>query len=490
MVHETDTLLGRKVIYTDEDEITQDNVLEVLNDAMLIHSVNRSEIDYLYKYYRGDQPILKRQKDVRPEICNRIVENRANEIVSFKVGYLMGEPVQYVGRGRVNADELNTLNDFVFAEDKAAKDKELADWFTICGTSYRMILPDPKDEADESPFEIYTLDPRNAFVVYHSGLGNKPMMGVKYVIKKNGSIVFSIYTKNQYFEVSQPGVFSQNSSNNYKTITRAENHTLGDIPIIEYPANSFRLGAFEIVLPLLDAMNVIASNRIDGVEQFIQALLVLKGIDLEAPEFKELRENGGLACPPDGDAYYLTQELNQTQTQTLVDYMYQTVLTICGMPNRNGGSSTSDTGSAVIMRDGWQAAEARAKDTELMFTMSEKRFLRLAIRISNTTRDMNLKLYSIQIRFTRRNYENIQEKSQVLTTMLANDKIHPKLAFEHSGMFIDPDLAYTISAEYADANKAKQLQELEKAAEYETAKAKSAAVTEQSNQSPDDTSAT
>ena len=188
MVHETDTLLGRKVIYTDEDEITQDNVLEVLNDAMLIHSVNRSEIDYLYKYYRGDQPILKRQKDVRPEICNRIVENRANEIVSFKVGYLMGEPVQYVGRGRVNADELNTLNDFVFAEDKAAKDKELADWFTICGTSYRMILPDPKDEADESPFEIYTLDPRNAFVVYHSGLGNKPIMGVKYVIKKNGSI--------------------------------------------------------------------------------------------------------------------------------------------------------------------------------------------------------------------------------------------------------------------------------------------------------------
>lgn len=177
-MHETDTLLGRKVIYTDEDEITQDNVLEVLNDAMLIHSVNRSEIDYLYKYYRGDQPILKRQKDVRPEICNRIVENRANEIVSFKVGYLMGEPVQYVGRGRVNADELNTLNDFVFAEDKAAKDKELADWFTICGTSYRMILPDPKDEADESPFEIYTLDPRNAFVVYHSGLGNKPMMGV------------------------------------------------------------------------------------------------------------------------------------------------------------------------------------------------------------------------------------------------------------------------------------------------------------------------
>lgn len=58
-----------------------------------------------------------------------------------------------------------------------------------------MILPDPKDEADESPFEIYTLDPRNAFVVYHSGLGNKPMMGVKYVIKKTEALYFRFIPK-------------------------------------------------------------------------------------------------------------------------------------------------------------------------------------------------------------------------------------------------------------------------------------------------------
>ena len=138
--------------------------------------------------------------------------------------------------------------------------------------------------------------------------------------------------------------------------------------------------------------------------------------------------------------------------------MYQTILTICGMPNRNGGSSTSDTGSAVIMRDGWSAAEARAKDTELMFKASEKKFLKLAIQIANTLCDMDLKLSSIEIRFTRRNYENIQEKSQVLTTMLANDKIHPRLAFEHSGMFADPEIAYTSSMRYAE-NKKKEAQD-------------------------------
>lgn len=450
------TLAGRTVIYTDFDNIDRSNVVQVLNKALETHDVNKSDIQYLYDYYKGKQPILNRVKDIRPEINNKLVENRANEIVSFKVGYLMGEPIQYVCRGGSDAfsEAINQLNEFVFAEDKAAKDKELADWFTICGTSYRMVLPNSTDDADEAPFEIYTLDPRYSFVVYHSGLGNKRKMGVKYIVLQDNSIVYSVYTDKMYFEIKDD------------KIVKAQAHSLGCVPIIEYPANTARLGAFEIVLPLLDAINNIGSNRLDGVEQFVQSILLLKGVDIDSDDFKALKENGGLKVPLEGDAKYLVQELNQTQTQTLVDYMYQTVLTICGMPNRNGGSSTSDTGSAVIMRDGWSAAEARAKDTELMFKMSEKEFLRLVIAITNTLRDMDLKLSAIEIRFTRRNYENIQEKAQVLTTMLSNSKIHPRLAFEHCGLFVDSELAYTESKAYADEQEQELMKELETAAAH------------------------
>lgn len=447
-------MFGRRVIYADESIITKQNIVGILNKAYALHSANRADIQYLYDYYRGKQPILAREKDIRPEINNKLVENRANEIVSFKVGYLVGEPLQYVNRsGSEQAtNSINTLNEFVFAEDKAAKDKELADWFTICGTAYRMILPDPAEEApDESPFEIYTCDPRNTFVVYHNGLGNKPIMGVTCVMKEDGSTVYSVYTDHMFYEITGDRV------------TKQQPHSLGSIPIIEYPANYPRLGAFEIVLSLLDAMNEIGSNRLDGIEQFVQALLMFKGVDVTAEDFDALREKGGIKVPLEGDVKYLVQELNQTQTQTLVDYMYQTVLTICGMPNRNGGSSTSDTGSAVIMRDGWSAAEARAKDTELMFKMAEKQFLKLALRIIRDMKLINLKLSDIEIRFTRRNYENIQEKTQVLTTMLSNDKIHPQLAFAHCGLFIDPEIAYTKSMTYAEEREQEMLDSLKKA---------------------------
>lgn len=450
-------LNGRRMILTDETEVNIGNVVQILRKALPYHWKNRSEISYLWSYYKGRQPILNRVKEVRPEITNKIVENRANEIVSFKSGYLMGEPLQYVSRGNAEniADAINQLNEFVFAEEKPAKDKELADWFHICGTSFRMVLPDEMaGEDDESPFEIYTLDPRNTFVVYNNGLGNKPILGVKYVVDENGVVHYSCYSDREYFEIVESKVVS------YDT------HILGEIPIIEYPLNMARIGAFELVIPLLDAINLTDSNRLDGVEQFIQALMLFHNVDISSEDFDELRERGAIKFKDidpqlKAEINYLVSNLNQGETQTLVDHMYQTVLTICGMPNRNGGSSTSDTGSAVIMRDGWSAAESRAKDSELMFKKSERIFLKVVLNICRTLADMDLKVCNVEIRFTRRNYENILQKAQVLDLMLKNNKIHPRLAFEHCGLFVDSDLAYTLSAEYAEEQEQKAQELLE-----------------------------
>ena len=450
-------LHGRRMIKTDESEVTIDNVVTILRKALPFHWKNRSEINYLWHYYKGRQPILNRVKLVRPEIANKIVENRADEIVSFKSGYLMGEPLQYVTRGNAEsiADAINQLNEYVFAEEKPAKDKELADWFHICGTSFRMVLPDEDGEEDDSPFEIYTLDPRNTFVVYHNGLGNKPVLGVKYVIDEKGVITYSCYSKYEYFEIVE------------SKIVKCEPHILGDIPIIEYPLNLARIGAFELVVPLLDAINLTDSNRIDGVEQFIQALLLFHNVDISSDDYKKLREEGAIKFKDidpqlKAEVAYLTNSLNQGETQTLVDHMYQTVLTICGMPNRNGGSSTSDTGSAVIMRDGWSDAEARAKNSELMFKKSERRFLKLVLNICRTLVGMDLKVHNIEIRFTRRNYENILQKAQVLDLLLKNGKVHPRLAFEHCGLFVDSDLAYALSAEYVEEQEKKAQELIEK----------------------------
>ena len=129
--------------------------------------------------------------------------------------------------------------------------------------------------------------------------------------------------------------------------------------------------------------------------------------------------------------------------------MYQTVLNIVGMPNRNGGTSTSDTGSAVVMRDGHSSAESRFKSDELMVKESERKFLKMILKMLRATVGTPLKLSDIETKFTKtKPYENGLAKSQILTTMLANDKIAPALAFAQCGLFSDPEDAAKMSAEH------------------------------------------
>lgn len=447
---------GRRVILSNVAEITNKNVLEVLTKALITHNANRSEIQYLWDYYRGNQPILHRIKDVRPEICNRIIENRANEIVSFKVGYLCGEPIQYIGKSTDEnvTESIMALNELMFAEDKATQDQEIVEWQMICGTAYRLVLPDKSGEGDESPFEMYTLDPRDTFIVYSNEIGNKPLMAVKYNMDENGLMHFSVYSEKFYWQIDGISV-------NHK---KSKPHALGMIPIFEYPANNARLGSFETVLPLLDAINNVESNRMDGVEQFIQAYWKFIGCDIDKDKFQEFLEEGAILVPPNDnggniDVDLIVKELNQGQTQTLKDDLYNSVLTICGMPNRNGGSSTSDTGAAVLLRDGWSLAEARAKDSEHMFKKSEKKMLKLVLRICRDLGNIDLRLKDIDMKFTRRNYEAIQSKSQVLVSMLQQPKIHPLLAFSHCGLFTDPENAYTMSMNYYEEQQEKLAQQ-------------------------------
>lgn len=444
-------LAGRREIFTPVETITRDNVMSVLRQAVQTHEMNRYEIEYLYKYYRGMQPILGRTKEVRPDINNKIVVNTANEIVSFKVGYLFGDPVAYAGRAEDDcSDAIQELNRYMSAVDKEAQDAELALWMHICGVGYRMCMPNTEmTEDNESPFDLYTLDPRTTFIVKHAGLKKKPVMAVMFVDVPDdmGAInrLYSVYTNDRYFLIREDEIVEETVN------------ILG-IPIIEYPLNMPRMGAFETVIPLLDAQNELASNRMDSVAQFVQALILFHNVDIDADGVAKLQALGAIKYKDvdptmQGEVKYITAELNQEGSHTLKEDLYESILIICGMPNRNGGSSTSDTGSAVVLRDGWNSAETRAKETEKWFSRSEKNMLRIALKICREKGGIDIHLSNVEIKFTRRNYENIITKATVLTTMLGCEKVAPRLAFVQSGMFPDPEAAYAESEKYYEEHK-------------------------------------
>ena len=447
---------GRRKIFTSVPEITPENVVRVLRQAMLTHLLNRNEINTLYDYYKGNQDILYRTKEVRPEICNNVVVNIANQIVTFKVGYQCGIPMQYTAAKSEEGltGKIEDLNNLMGYENKAKNDQDVIEWNTICGTAYRCILPDEdfaKGEEDEAPFELTSLRPADTFIIYSNTMGEKPLASVtfwtdteftgEYDSKGINGRIFSIYTPKYYFEVKEGAI-----------ITSKENH-LGMIPIVEYPANNARLGAFEVVMSLLDSISFIESNRLDGLQNFVQAFLKFVNCDIEYEDIPKIAQYGAVKVfsheGKNADVDLVAKELSQTQTQELVNDLYDRILTICGIPSQgSGNTSDSSNNGASIVKHGWSGAETRAKQSEVMFEASEREFLKIALHILRDKDVLDLKVSDIRMVFPRRNYEDVQSKVQALVQMLDNPKIHPLEAYSHSGLFTDPEAAYSHGMEW------------------------------------------
>lgn len=437
--------LGRYVIYSNAKEITKDNVVNELGKALAIHWSNRREIEYLDRYYRGDQPIIYREKKVRPEINNKIVENRAFEIVEFFTAQDFGEPVQYVRRGTDEnvSDLINRLNDFMFSEDKGAHDIELGRWRNICGTAYRLVYNDSlaNIDMDEAPFGLETLDPRFTFVVYSSGAGKRPLYSVQQVKDENDSDKYIIKTRNMAFVIQ-----------NGKIIGEKQNY-LG-INVIEYPLNERRIGRLEVVITILDAINKTQSDRLNGIEQFIQAFMKFVNCEIDKETFIEMVNLGALNVKTvnpsmPADVSMVSSQLDQSQTQVSKDDLIAAIRDVLGMPSREGNTG-GDTGQAVYLRNGWDFAEGRAELDEPIFQKSERNSLRVVLKILDGKTDIRLKLSDIEIKVTRSKTDNMQLKSQVLNILLASG-VEPDRAFKTCNLWSDPEEAFVESKPYLDA---------------------------------------
>lgn len=460
-------LFGRRRIYSTTENITEDNVVSELNAVLSVHMLNMVEMEYLYWYRRGTQPILQREKTVRPEINNKIAENHAAEIVAFKNGYFLTQPAFYIARKKgadVN-EKIKRLNEYLYLSGKQQVDNIVTDWFHTVGVGTAYISP-YRDK--ECPVRVYALDPRSAFVVYSRSPGNRPVMGVNIVLSSEAGetteAVFDVFTRDKVFKVfgSITGkiVTGEPIIGTAINVLGVQDNALGEIPIIEYQYENNRMGAFETVIPLLDAINNVQSNRMDGIEQFIQSLMIFYNCQLGEDENgnqitpKYIRQAGAIFLKSIGqdkaDLKILSEQLDQTQTQVFVDYLYQQVLTICGMPSTTkGGTSTSDTGAAVLYRDGWYQADTYARNTEDLFKESNRLFDEIFIKILNRKTDLDIKRSEFELQFVRNETANLLVKTQAAMN-LKELGMSPELAFAKSGISSDPAADVAISQKYID----------------------------------------
>lgn len=436
---------GRKVAYANVDRITEENVVRVVGDCISSFNYNKPIIKYLWNYMKGDQPSLYRTKIVRDDIINHVVENHAWEIVQFKTAQTYGEPIQVVALTDDEAinNNVDVLNGYNRAANKAAKDIECGQWQSAVGTGFKAIqFTDDKD----LPYRIVVPTPMNTFVIYSKST-EEPLLAVQELTDEEGRWYLLCFSKTSEFRIQSGKLMSINSADG--TVIKSKLHAFGNIPIVEYPNNPERMSDIELVITMLDTINSMQSNRMDSIEQFVQSWVKFINCDIDEKTFEQMKQMGALTVKSNGDKNadvdIMSQELKQTESQVAKDDLWNNVLSISAIPNKQGNAS-GDTQGAVELRNGWDFSKQRARMKDPFVIDSERRICKLvlnAIRVKGND-DCPLRQFEYDIQINHSPTDNMQVKAESLQ-MLLGAGIHPLIAIKVVGLFPDPEKVYTLS---------------------------------------------
>ena len=425
---------GRKVIKTKKAQINSSNIVEELSKALALHNQNATEINYLDRYYRGDQPILYRRKVNRPEVNNKLVVNLAYEVVERKVAEICAEPIQYVLRGTDDkkSEEITELNVTRDSEGKQEVDIVICRWRSMCGTAYRFIGNDGGngDLLDESDFSLSSEDPRYTFIVYYSN--SKPAFSCQIREWENNETIYFCYTANEWFDIRNGKIFESGINGNIS------------VPFIEYPNNSRRLSDIEITIQITDAINKLQSDRINGVEQFVSAWVKFVNCEIDKETYAQMRQEGALVVKSNNggenkaDVDVMTNELNQTEGQVVFDDLFERFLSIQGLANRSNNNSGGDTGNAVSLRNGHYDAGLRTAINEPVLKKSERMSLRIILNRLRINKGFTLMPSDIEIHINHNKIDNLLTKSEALK-MLLEAGVDYKRAIKTVDLFSDSE---------------------------------------------------
>ena len=423
---------GRTIIYTNQNRIDENNIVKELNNALVYHTQNATEIEYLDRYYRGDQPILYRQKVNRPEVNNKVVMNLAYELVERKVAEMLAEPIQFVLRGtdEKKAEQISQLNIILETENKHDTDIDICRWRSICGTAYRYIgKNENKETMDISDFDITCENPMDTFVAYYTN--NKPAFSCQIRHDADNQKIYTCYTNTQYFFIKGGKIIQMGINGN------------GAIPVIEYPNNSRRISDIEITIFITDAINTLQSDRINGIEQFVSAWVKFVNCQIDEQTFRSMRQEGALVVKSNNgenkaDVDVMTSELNQTEGQVVFNDLFEKFLSIQGLSDRQSKNSGGDSGNAVSMRNGFTEASMRVAICEPVFKKSERLALRIILYRLNTNKQFTLNIGDVEIHLNHNRTDNILTKSESLKILLESG-INYKRAIKTIDLFSDPE---------------------------------------------------
>lgn len=408
-----------------DEEILRDGVnSEILYKLISKHSSNLERYKKLEDYYLGNHPIKHRIKESSGTVNNRIVCNHAKYIVDMAKSYLVGNPISYACSDGYN---IEALKNCYLEQDIAHLDSEIEKDMGIFGRAYELLYVN-----EEARPRSVRISPMNSFVVYGAKVDQKPMLGVhyykKYDINANVTGVCCIACDETAMYIYE------NDADSFSNMELVEVnlHYFNQVPLIEYRNNEDAQGDFEQLLPLIDAYNLLCSDRVNDKEQFVEAFLFLSGIDIDSEQAKKLREERILLSYEGGDAKYLSKVMSETDVEILRDSLKQDIHRFSMVPDLSDESFGNNL-SGVAIKYKLMGFEQHVRNKERLLAKGLKqRFSMYNSYLSLKGSMQHVPIHRVDVVFTRNLPVNELEISQMVNNLrglATNETLLAQLSF-------------------------------------------------------------
>lgn len=428
---------------------------QAIRHLILKHQTLNKRFQKLHNYYIGNQAILE-----ETERANKLVCNYAKDIVDNATSYFIGNPISY----KSDEDIIVLTN----ALDTACADEADGDNgqdMSIYGRAYEYIYT----KKNETYLVVKNLDPRHTFVVKDDSIEENELFAVYYYAKKDDTdrvpivYVATVLTKNYRYVLN-----IQDIEGPQALIEPPEAHYMGEIPVIEYLNNKLAIGDFELQIPLIDAYNVLMSDRVTDKEQFIDAILAIYGTLLtddmvdedgntgSEQAMKRLRKEKLLELPDSSKAEYLTRTFDESGVEILKKAIEQDIHKFSNIPCLTDEAFGGNV-SGVAMEFKLLGLENVTKIKSRYYTKGLRKRLRIFSNWLSTSKGITIDSTAITPVYTRALPKNLLEISQMVSNLWG--KVSKKTLLSQIPFVSDPDEEVE-AVEREEAESLKQQQEL------------------------------
>lgn len=388
------------MFYLDKNtELTTDLIQKMVSKYVLN---TLPQLQKYKDYYSGNHKILNKTYNDPTKPCNRIVTNFSKIIVDTYGGYICGKPVTYSSN-----DNIEDVQEAINYNDSAAQDMAFCRNALTFGIAYELQWLDAFSQV-----RFTQVSPLNSFAVYDNSLDCELLYFIRWykanTIDYTDDYIIEIYDKNRILKYKSFGLVGT-----LKFIEEV-GHYFKDVPVSVFRLNEDCENIFNSIITLNDAYNELQSSEIDDFNAWVDAYLLLTGVDAEAEDIGAMKENRVLVLPEGAGANWLVKNANDTQIVNMLDNIKKNIYKITACPDMADETFLAQSGTALAYK--LVGFENVASGIVANFTKAIQRRIELICNILNIKASEAV-WRDINITFTRNLPANITETIQLVNAL-------------------------------------------------------------------------